>query len=526
MKARPWLQGGGVAILYLLPLIAIFLTPTQDGLYHQVMPVTSLTRGALIDLLLLGFLLGLGFVWLNHLTSRLLQRLAWIPLLFLTAELVERGVAECLRALSTSIQLPHWAEYLPWIVLAAASLLLLVSLRAYELTVRAAEVFLMSAGIATVFVILPRLVIACFNQAPPEQASFANPVRQSWHPGEPRIVWLLFDELSYNQVIDHRQPDIDLPAFNRLQQESVSFSQLAPVGLRTERIIPGLFLGKSLDAIQSNRRGELLWRSNSQTDWQRFAPATTVFAAAQSQGWGTGAVGWYNPYCRLLATVLDRCYWTYGEFSGGKRFSRLSSQQSMWQNARDGLPLVPQIENAWQPVSSVQNHGNDYRKVLKQAKALIEDENIRFAFVHLPLPHPPGVFTEPGQKANYLGNLIIADQALTELRGVIAKTAAASDTILIVSSDHSWRVAEWRALPDWTREEELASNGGFFDQRPVLMVRFPQQTRGEQIDRPESAMVVHQLLLDLIAGKVRTPEDWIATLPPAAAAVNQVANKK
>ena len=82
-----------MAILYLLPLIAIFLTPTQDGLYHQVMPVTSLTRGALIDLLLLGFLLGLGFVWLNHLTSRLLQRLAWIPLLFLTAELVERGVA-------------------------------------------------------------------------------------------------------------------------------------------------------------------------------------------------------------------------------------------------------------------------------------------------------------------------------------------------------------------------------------------------------------------------------------------------
>jgi hypothetical protein len=33
-------------------------------------------------------------------------------------------------------------------------------------------------------------------------------------------------------------------------------------------------------------------------------------------------------------------------------------------------------------------------------------------------------------------------------------------------------------------------------------------------------------VLDLIAGKVHTAEDWIATLPPAAAAVNQVANKK
>ena len=26
-------------------------------------------------------------------------------------------------------------------------------------------------------------------------------------------------------------------------------------------------------------------------------------------------------------------------------------------------------------------------------------------------------------------------------------------------------------------------------------------------------MILHDLLLDLIAGKVRTPEEWIATLP-------------
>jgi hypothetical protein len=37
-------------------------------------------------------------------------------------------------------------------------------------------------------------------------------------------------------------------------------------------------------------------------------------------------------------------------------------------------------------------------------------------------------------------------------------------------------------------------------------------------------MIVHRLMLDLIAGKVHTPEDWSATLPPAA--VNQIANKK
>ncbi|HEY2003094.1 MAG TPA: hypothetical protein VGG80_12295 [Acidobacteriaceae bacterium] len=108
----------------------------------------------------------------------------------------------------------------------------------------------------------------------------------------------------------------------------------------------------------------------------------------------------------------------------------------------------------------------------------------------------------------------------------LAASRAAADTLLIVSSDHSWRTSLWRVAGGWTRAEERATNGGFFDQRPVLMVRFPQQTRGEQIDRPESAMVVHRLVLDLIAGKVHTAEDWIATLPPAAAALNQVANKK
>ena len=60
MKTQPWLEGGGLAMLYLLPLIAIFLAPEQNGFYHQIMPVTSLTRGALIDLLVVGFCKILG----------------------------------------------------------------------------------------------------------------------------------------------------------------------------------------------------------------------------------------------------------------------------------------------------------------------------------------------------------------------------------------------------------------------------------------------------------------------------------
>jgi hypothetical protein len=512
-------------MLYLLPLIAKFLSSSQDGFYHQVMPITSLTRGVLLDLVLLAFVIGAGFAWLRGIQSTLLRRVLWLSALFAITWVAERGLVELLHSLSAGLNLPAWAEQLPWIVLAAAVPLLLFAPRYYDLATKATEAFLISAGIAALVVVLPQLLYASFNHAPPEQASFARASHQPWRPGEPRIVWVLFDELSYDQVFEHRQPDVDLPAFTGLGQESVSFSQLVPIGNQTEVIVPTLFLGRPISKVKSDRQGAMLWRSSPETTWQPFTPEATVFAAAQRQGWGTGVAGWYNPYCRILATVLDRCYWTYREFAAGGRFSRLSSQQSMWANASDGLPFIPQIENAWQHTSSRQSHKVDYRSVLREAKSLIGDESIRFAFIHLPVPHPPGIFADPdratGGRNDYLGNLVLADQALAQLRATIAKTSAAPDTIFIVSSDHSWRVPIWRGAAGWTKAEERATGGGVFDPRPVLMVRFPGQNRPEQVDRPQSEMIVHDLLLDLIAGKVRTPEEWIDTLPSGVPGANQ-----
>jgi hypothetical protein len=195
----------------------------------------------------------------------------------------------------------------------------------------------------------------------------------------------------------------------------------------------------------------------------------------------------------------------------------------MLENARDGLPLVAQLENAWHHTSSNQGHKDDYQSVLKEATSLIEDENIRFAFIHLPVPHPPGIFPNPDPSAkgteDYLGNLILADQALSVLRSAVAKTSAASDTIFIASSDHSWRVSMWRGFPGWSRAEERASNGGSFDQRPVLMIHLPGEASGEfdTIDRPQSAMILHSLLLDIFTGKIKRPQELKISVDAASA---------
>ena len=167
----------------------------------------------------------------------------------------------------------------------------------------------------------------------------------------------------------------------------------------------------------------------------------------------------------------------------------------------------------------------DYRNLLNAGEALIQDPDIRLTFIHMPVPHPPGLYRNPnvaGEKGfDYLGNLLLADRALAKFLASIATGPAAADTVVIVSSDHSWRVPLWRGTGGWTKAEERATDGGVFDQRPVLMVRFPGQNKPQQINRPLSEMIVHDLLLDLIAGRVRTPEEWIESLPPSMPNANQ-----
>ncbi|HEX6770804.1 MAG TPA: sulfatase-like hydrolase/transferase [Acidobacteriaceae bacterium] len=518
---RPWLQGGGLAMLYLLPPLGQFLSPARRNLYHQLLPATTLTRGLLIDLLALGLVCSIAFLLLDRAALRLKQFL-WLPVFFAAAWIVTRDIADSISDPMLHGRMLRLTPYVPCVVLVVAAALLLFTPRVYHYCMRGAAVILAAGGIAALLVILPRLAMSSFSRMPQEQAGFTRPVSQTRQLGETRVVWILFDELSYDQVFEHPQPGIVLPAFARFADQSVSFSQLSPVGYETERVIPSLLLGKPVADVKGDANGRMLLRHTDDSPWEHFDQDATIFAAAKRNGWGTGVAGWYNPYCRILDNVLNRCYWTFAQSVAGVLFSRLSSRQSTWENALDGLPLAARFEGLWHQTPPNQALIDDYRNITNAGEALIRDTDIRLAFIHMPVPHPPGLFPDPATHApDYLGNLILADQAMAQFFKSLADSPAAANTVVIVSSDHSWRVPLWRGTTDWNNTEEHATNGGVFDQRPVLMVRFPQQTKPYRVDRPESEMIVHDLVLDLIEGKMRTPEEWLASLSPAAPAVAQ-----
>ena len=120
-----------------------------------------------------------------------------------------------------------------------------------------------------------------------------------------RVVWILFDELSYNQAFEHRQPGIDMPAFTKLASESVTFSQIAPVGSETEQVIPSLLLGQPVADVKGDADGRMLLRHDPNAPWQHFDQNATVFAAANVKG---GAqVSWAGT-TRIAAFSMK--YWT------------------------------------------------------------------------------------------------------------------------------------------------------------------------------------------------------------------------
>jgi Sulfatase len=148
--------------------------------------------------------------------------------------------------------------------------------------------------------------------------------------------------------------------------------------------------------------------------------------------------------------------------------------------------------------------------LMKQARDTLKDERVHFVFIHMPVPHPPGVYDRRTQRmcacGNYLDNLKLADDTLGALMREIDQTSRGAPTTVVLSSDHSWRVSLWKANADWTPEEEAVSQGRF-DPRPVFMVHFPGQTSGREVLAPLPELVEYDVIAGMLEGKIRGPQD-------------------
>ncbi len=516
--ARRWLEGAGAAVLLTPGLLWLQLSRTHIDLYHRLLPLTTVDRALALDLVLLS-LAAMMVVWaLEAAEARSAARQA-------DGSRAGRGVVLLLWALWFGLLAARAvaglivAQVLWWQQITTGRAFLLVAVvlgavwlgsgRWYRGTVRVLRFGLMLLGFC-LFWMVPGLVVASLAHQPHDEAEFRKPVAAIAAP-HARIVWLLFDEMSYDQVFAHRWPGLELPNLDRLRVESATFSNVQPDGFFTEDVIPSLLLGKPIDDVLGTAPGWMVYRTAAKAPWQRFDGGQTLFADAQRQGWTTGALGSYNPYCRILRDQLDFCWMDLQSLP-----DHLSRDQSTLGNV--AAPLKADWDRtfghkpAGRPAdpTSLATVG-----AVRAGDALIGDTAIDLCFIHLPVPHPPGNYDRRtgriGAGGSYIDNLALSDRVLGRMLEDIAASGAADRTTVILSSDHSWRVWLWRHSFGWTDEDEMASGHGKFDPRPMLMVRFPGETGATEISRPVPLLAMHEMVEQMVAGKIESPqqlESW------------------
>ncbi len=345
----------------------------------------------------------------------------------------------------------------------------------------------------------------------------------------PRIFWVVFDELSYQQVYERRYEGLQLPAFDALAADSTVFTHVVPAGIFTDRVLPSLLSGKPVDTVRSSPGGHLLIHSPDTRRWQPFDEHETVFQDALDAGYGTAVVGWYIPYCRILSDVLDQCFWSYD--TGIK--NGMNSNETLHKNMLQPLAYLIRggaldrllgrfLPGAEPAIHDAQLHIDDYQSLSAASDQVLIDRSASFVLLHLPIPHLGGIYNRmSGQlttgPSTYLDNLVLADKYLAHLRILLEQSGQWDSSAIIVMGDHSWRTAQmWKGSSVWTTEEEKASHGGEFDDRPFYTVKLPGQKSGSHIDSPYAALTTRALLDAILRKKITSSQElsaWVEQNP-------------
>lgn len=413
------------------------------------------------------------------------------------------GIALGLNGLrqQTPLQLSPLAAAIGWRttwimlgILGGASLW--ATLRFHRLTLRAAVSLLACFTPFAGLVLLQanyRMAMLGFRGArgfedKPAAAQMPSPVQR-------RVVLLLFDMLDQNAIVQERTPGLVLPAFDAMRARSVHAENAYPVANSTAVSVPSLLTGRAVTKVSRDGSADLLLRfeSGESASW---STASSLFGDVRHLGGNSALVGWYHPYCRVFGHQLASCEWhayVPDPFGSPARVRRTLSRLLV-----ETLPmfLLPQRDES----PNAEWHAAQVRAVHARALSVVVDPRYSLIFVHYPVPHDPYIAIDRAatMPPSYDSNLVVADQLLAEVTRALETSESADTTALFVTSDHYWRRGAWR------QRNEVQPEIGRPDHRIPLLLRLPGQESSAIVKQTLSHLIVHDLALEFLTGRVTT----------------------
>jgi hypothetical protein len=345
-------------------------------------------------------------------------------------------------------------------------------------------------------VMLVKIALVCLGVVQLQQCDNvslppAGPVRE----GQPRVVWIIFDEMDYRVVFDQRPAGLQLPEFDRLQGQSLfATGALSPADV-TIMSMPALILGQRISAVSSKDTCDLaitLADTGATTTW---TAQPSVFSEARKLGVNTALVGWYIPYDRMLGSSLNFCAWYSFPLYEPARAETFKANMGRQISALSG-----QFHTRGLFIDMLRNG-------LQASLSLVTNSTYGLILLHLPAPHRPGVYLPNNGKFSVLGtskvtgyfdNLVFADRELGALRRAMETAGEWDKTWLIVSADHSWR------------ESYLYDNKR--DMRVPFLVKSPGTNEPMTYSQPFNTILTHNLILAILRGEVTNQQDTVRWL--------------
>ncbi|HEX3685182.1 MAG TPA: hypothetical protein VHU83_21785 [Bryobacteraceae bacterium] len=342
----------------------------------------------------------------------------------------------------------------------------------------------------------------------------------------PHLVWIIFDELDDRMLFDVRPQRIQLREFDRLRAESVYGKALTP-STDTLWAMPSFFLGRRVVQVglHTNR---LLVEFSKGGPWVDASTLPNVFRSARAAGLNTGLVGWHHPYCRIFGNDLSDCSWM--SFGGPvvrvEKLLRdrsfldqavyLVSWQARWSVPRIIEPLhwvAPEPEEArmWreQQISAMQF-------IVANASRMLRNPDLNLVFIHIPTPHPAGIWDTQARKftlgnSDYIDNLSLADATLGQIRGLMEQTGEWNASTVLISGDHPYRTGMWMDSSIWTPEMARLTQSRWHPYVP-LFLKLPGQHVEVDYTKEFNNVLSPDLALQILKGELKSPAEVVSWL--------------
>lgn len=358
-----------------------------------------------------------------------------------------------------------------------------------------------------------------------DPAAFSDKTSATLLGGEvshPRVLLLIFDEMSQDMVFENRPAGIELPEFDRFINQSLYAKNAYPPGGETDISLPSIITGKTVSQFKPVKPDELMITFEGEDQPTGWSTVPNLFSKVQELGLNTSVVGWYHPYGRLFSGSLNSCTWYPYE-----PYREMTLNESLVVQAENLVDIIPLgrylrlSNNIYNADLLIQKERHEtYLKIMEDTKGTISNSDAGLIFSHWPVPHPPGLYDRSKsdfrfEGGSYLDNLVLADQTLGELRCFLEDAGIWEKTTVIITSDHWWRSDLWSSKLLWTEEDEMATSlVSEKNHRVPFLIKMAGQKESLYYDPEFNTIVVHDIIIALLNNKFSSPEevaDWLNT---------------